>query len=143
MSRGAGAGSSWGEPDRRTTMALQAQINRFVTPHVRVTGTLDPATAGHAVGLMIGRAMQGFVSNSQAAVDAEALRQFQEAGQHLANPMPYVAANLESIVGVLKDYGDYRGLPPATIQGSPIDKRVLAVAAVLGVGAFVFFGGRR
>jgi hypothetical protein len=125
-------------------MALQAQINRFIDPPgppIRVTGTLDAATAGHAAGLMWNRTLQGFLGNR---ADTEARRQFLEASKTaIANPVAYVEAHLETIVAVLRDFGDFQGKPPAKVQGSPVDTRVLAVAAALGLGAMVMFGRKR
>lgn len=128
--------------DRRTLiMALQAQINRFITPPIRVTGTLDPATAGHAAGLMVSRTLQGFVANLG---DREAAAQFIEASKTaLANAPAYVEKNLEQIIAVLRDFGDYQRKPPAVTQGSSVDTRVLLVAGALGLGALVLFGKKR
>lgn len=130
--------------DRRTLiMALQAQINRFLAPasQVRVTGTLDPVTAGHAAGLAWSRALQGFIANR---ADTEAQRQFIEASKTaISNPVAYVEKNLEQIIAVLRDFGDYQGKPPAVTQGSSVDTRVLLVAGALGLGALVLFGKKR
>jgi hypothetical protein len=122
-------------------MALQAQINRFLDKPIRVTGTLDPETAGHAAGLMWNRTLQGFLGNR---ADTEAQRQFIEASKTaISNPIAYVEGNLEQIVAVLRDFGDYQKRPPAVTQGSPVDKRVLVAAAALGLGALVIFGRGR
>lgn len=128
--------------DRRTLiMALQAQINRFVSPPIRVTGTIDPVTAGHAAGLMVNRSLQGFLANR---ADPEAARQFIEASKTaLANAPAYVEKHLEQIVVVLRDFGDYQGKPPAVAQGSPVDTRVLIAAGALGIGALFLFGRKR
>lgn len=124
-------------------MALQAQINRFLAPasQVRVTGTLDPVTAGHAAGLAWSRALQGFIANR---ADTEAQRQFIEASKTaISNPVAYVEKNLEQIIAVLRDFGDYQRKPPAVTQGSSVDTRVLLVAGALGLGALVLFGKKR
>lgn len=128
--------------DRKTLiMALQAQVNRFLEKPLRVTGTLDPETAGQAAALMWNRTLQGLLRNR---ADTEAGRQFVEASKvAMVNPVAYVEAHLEQIIATLRDFGDYEKRPPAEPQGSPVDTRVLLIAAALGLGALAVFGRKR
>lgn len=121
-------------------LRLQAQINRFVSPPLPLTGVLDPATAMAAQSLVATRLAQSYVKDP---TNTEIARLWAEATRNVGTALPWVAMRLVEITDTLRDYGDYLGKPPAKGQAGPAGKAIAIVAAVTIGAILITSSGRR
>jgi hypothetical protein len=113
---------------------LQQQINRFITPAIPVTGTLDLATAAHAMQIVLQRFTRSFIEDPG---NVETRRLFVDANKHLQHAPAWVLGNLEQVISTITDFGDFIGKPAAKTGGASILPFVLIAA-----GAAVIAWGR-
>jgi hypothetical protein len=112
---------------------LQAQINRFLSPGIPVTGVLDARTAGAAMAVMLQRFTRAFIDDPANRATAAL---FVEANKNLAQPVPWVQARLAEITDTIRDFGDYTGRPPAR-SNAAASGRTVAIVALAAAAMFV------
>jgi hypothetical protein len=136
--RGMGALGATPSPVEAKILQLQAQINRFISPPLAMTGVLDPATAMAAQSLIATRLARSFVEDP---TNKETARLWIEATKNVGTALPWVAMRLVEITDTLRDYGDFIGKPPARGGTSKAGKAMLIVAAA--AVAAIFLTSRR
>jgi hypothetical protein len=132
---GGGLGDDAGVATDPKILALRAQVNRFRgadAPAAFRYGEKIPASGP----LDIELATAAVVLNERRAFDSKDSNLIDQAAKGGANPLGFVAANIDAITKTISIYGDLNGVPKAP-GGGIFGSTTLLIVGAFAIGVFL------